>query len=63
MGNVVPLRARKGARADVDDVAQLVGDVDIAVRFNDFAEKLQRVARVLEKMSVEIRKRRESYSQ
>jgi hypothetical protein len=59
MGNVIPLRARQDARASVDEVAQLVGDVDMAIRFDDFAEKLQRVARVLENMSIEIKNRRE----
>ena len=60
MGNVVPFRVRKEACAEVDEVAQL-GDADIAVRFDELTEKLQRVALILRKMSIEIRYRRERH--
>ena len=61
MGNVVPFRVRKEACAEIDEVAQLVGDADMAVRFDELTEKLQRVALILRKMSIEIRYRRERH--
>ena len=61
MGSVVLLKARKGARQDFDQVARLVGSAGMAARFDEVAEQLKRVTSALEKMSAEIKARRERY--